>query len=162
ASARVSGRPNDPDSLSRKQVTAMLSNFTETLKRRYGTTDEHRLDIPRRLVVPVRFHVITDGRNGRLTPAAIEQQIRSLNTAYGGGAGGADTGVSFRLVASDVVANAQWFARPHDYQVPMLGALDRGGPGTLNLYTAEVGSEVLGFSSFPQWYRVRPGTDGVV
>ena len=44
----------------------------------------------------------------------------------------------------------------------MLGTLARGGPGTLNLFTASVGSEVLGFSSFPQFYRLRPAIDGVV
>jgi Pregnancy-associated plasma protein-A len=159
--ATAQRRPNDPDSLSALQVRAMLADFTTTLRRRYGVADERRLP-DERVVVPVRFHVITDGRSGLLTRTVIDEQLRSLNAAYGGRTGGADTGVSFRLVSSDVETNAQWFERPHDYQASMLGALDRGGPGTLNLFTAAVGSEVLGFSSFPQWLRARPGTDGVV
>jgi Pregnancy-associated plasma protein-A len=154
-------RPNDPDTLSASQVRAMLTDFTTTLRRRYGVADERRLTVER-IVVPVRFHVITDGRAGLLSRADVDAQVSSLNAAYGGSTGGADTGVSFRLVSSDVMTNAQWFDRPHDYQAAMLGALARGGPGTLNLFTAAVGSEVLGFSSFPQWLRTRPATDGVV
>jgi hypothetical protein len=144
----------------------MLRDFTQTLRRRYGVDSERQLESSRRLagpiVIPVRFHVITDGRSGRLSRPVIDAQLRSLNAAYGGTTGGADTGVSFRLVSAGVVTNAEWFARPHDDQEQMLGALSRGGPGTLNLYTAAVGSDVLGFSSFPQTYRAHPGMDGVV
>jgi hypothetical protein len=162
----ATGRPGDPDSLSPARVRAMLGDFTATLRRAYGVSGERQLEASRRLagrlVVPVRFHVVTDGRSGRLSPSVVTQQIAALNSAYGGRLGGADTGVSFRLVSTDVVTNATWFARPHESQTQMLGALSRGGPGTLNLYTASVGSDVLGFSSFPQWYRLRPATDGVV
>ncbi|MGH3381598.1 MAG: zinc metalloprotease [Actinoallomurus sp.] len=167
ASVPGSGRPRDPDGLSPSRVRSMLRDFTDTLRRRYAVSDERQLESSRRLagrlVVPVRFHVITDGLgHGRLTPAVVAAQLRSLNAAYGGTTGGADTGVSFSLVSTDVVRNAQWFTRPHDYQAQMLGGLSGGGPGTLNLFTASVGSEVLGFSSFPQWYHLRPTTDGVV
>lgn len=160
------GRPSDPDALTAPQVRAMLRDFADTLRRRYGVADERALQaglrIAGRLVVPVRFHIITDGRNGQLTRFAVDQQVRALNAAYGGSTGGADTGVSFRLGTVDVVQNAQWFEQPHDFQPQMVGTLARGGPGTLNLFTAAVGSEVLGFSSFPQWYRARPTMDGVV
>jgi hypothetical protein len=160
------GRPRDSGGLSPGRVRAMLRDFTTTLRRRYGVADERRLDASRRLagrvVVPVRFHVVTDGRSGRLTPVTVEQQVRALNAAYGGATGGADTGVSFRLVSTEVVRQAGWFEHPHESQTAMLGTLSRGAPGTLNLYTAAVGSDVLGFSSFPQWYRQHPGLDGVV
>jgi hypothetical protein len=159
-------RPRDPDGLSAPQVGAMLRDFTRTLRRRYGVDSERRLESARRLagriVISVRFHVVTDGRDGRLTRPVIDAQVRSLNAAYGGATGGADTGLSFRLVSADVVTNPEWFVRPHDDQQQMLGTLSRGGPGTLNLYTAAVGSQVLGFSSFPQMYRARPALDGVV
>ena len=160
------GRPRDPDELSAPRVAAMLRDFTQTLRRRYSVGSERELEASRRragrIVIPVRFHVITDGRNGRLTRPVIDAQIRSLNAAYGGATGGADTGVSFRLVSAGVVTNPRWFARPHEEEARMLGALSRGGPGTLNLYTAAVGSAVLGFSSFPEAYRLRPRQDGVV
>jgi hypothetical protein len=116
---------------------------------------------PPRIVVPVRFHVITSGRAGAVSRQSIDRQIQSLNDAYGGRTGGADTGASFRLVGADVTDNPQWFARPHD-QRSGLATLDRGGPGTLNLYTAAVGYEMLGFSTFPQWYRGGHHLDGVV
>lgn len=167
AAASPYGRPHDPDALSPPRVRAMLADFAQTLRRRYGVTGERQLEASRRLagrvIVPVRFHVITDDLgHGRLTRAAVEAQLRGLNAAYGGITGGADTGVSFRLAATDVVRDTQWFDHPHENQAQLLGALARGGPGTLNLFTAAVGSEVLGFSSFPQWYRLRPALDGVV
>ena len=166
ARASTHGRPHDPGDLTAAQVTAMLRDFTATLRRRYGVTSERRLESSRRLaarlVIPVRFHAITDGRNGMLTRSVVDAQLHNLNAAYGGTTGGADTGVSFRLDSADLVRNAAWFERPHDEQRQMLGTLDRGGPGTLNLYTAAVGTDVLGFSSFPQWYRLRPALDGVV
>lgn len=165
-SASRSGRAPDPDAFSPDTVRAMLRDFSDTLRRRYGVPDERALEATRRLsgrfVVPVRFHVISDGHVGQLTRSVIDAQVRALNAAYGGASGGADTGMSFRLGTTDVTDNAHWFERPHDYQAQMESALSRGGPGTLNLYTAAVGSEVLGFSSFPQWYRLRPGIDGVV
>jgi hypothetical protein len=44
----------------------------------------------------------------------------------------------------------------------MKKALRKGGRRTLNLYTAAVGSDMLGFAAFPQWYGGNPVADGVV
>ncbi|MCO6008778.1 zinc metalloprotease [Actinoallomurus purpureus] len=179
-SAARSTRPADGDALTPEQARAMLRDFTDALRARYGVADERALAaahrVPARVVIPLRFHVLTDGRYGRLSRSAVDQQVAVLNASYGGrlaGAGGAarsaskssagaDTGVSFRLDGVDVTTNAQWFERPHDHRVPIESALARGGFGTLNLYTAAVGSEMLGFSTFPQWARDRPGLGGVV
>ncbi|GAB3963697.1 zinc metalloprotease [Actinoallomurus acanthiterrae] len=170
-------RPTDGDTLTPDQIGAMLHDFAARLHARYGTTDERALAaahrIPPRIVVPLWFHVLTDGQNGRLSRAAVEQQVAVLNAAYGGRPAGAarstarrvqaaDTGVSFRLDGADETTNVQWFQRPHDYRIPIEAALARGGPGTLNLYTAAVGFDMLGFSTFPQWARGRPGLGGVV
>ncbi len=160
-SSAAAARPPDSGALSVSQVRRMLADLAATLRRRYGVADE-RLLPAERLVVPVRFHVVTDGRTGLVGRAGVEAQIAALNAAYEGRTGGADTGVSFRLVSTDVTVEPRWFARPHALQTPMLAALVRGGPGTLNLVTAAVGSAVLGFSAFPQWYRSRPGHDAVV
>jgi hypothetical protein len=166
AHASEPGRPPDSDVLTPQRVRGMLRDFSGVLWRRYGTADERALQtgrrLPSRLVVPVHFHVISAGRVGRLARATVDQQVQTLNAAYGGNTGGADTGVSFRLTRVDYADDAQWFQRPHDFQQQMIGSLATGGPGTLNLFTAGVGSEVLGFSSFPQWYRLRPSVDGVV
>ncbi len=160
------GRPPDADTLTPQRARLMLRDFSGALRRRFGTPDERELEAGRRLasrlVVPVRFHVISAGRVGRLSRVAVDAQVRALNAAYGGTTGGADTGVSFRLIRVDSVDDARWFKRPHDFQQQMIGSLATGGPGTLNLFTAGVGSDVLGFSTFPQWYRLRPSIDGVV
>jgi hypothetical protein len=166
ASAAEPGRPPDTEDVTPGRVRALLRDLSDVLRRRYAITSERELAAsPRfasRIVIPVRFHTITAGAEGRLPRAAIDRQIQTLNAAYGGGTGGANTGVSFRLVGVDTTDNPAWFRRPHEEQQQMVGALTTGGPGTLNLFTAGVGSDVLGFSSFPQLYRQRPALDGVV
>ncbi|GLW63585.1 hypothetical protein Arub01_18290 [Actinomadura rubrobrunea] len=165
---RRSGGPpvHDRADLSRSQVQAMLDDLRRTLRAEYGTDDERMLEArwrrARRIVVPVRFHVLTDGRHGRLSKAKAKRQIATLNAAYGGKWGGADTGLRFRLASYRVTVQPAWFLRPHVYERAIKKRLRKGGPGTLNLFTAAVGVDVLGFSTFPQWYRQDPRNDGVV
>ncbi|WP_460369356.1 zinc metalloprotease, partial [Actinocorallia lasiicapitis] len=118
--------------------------------------------VPANVQVPVLFHVLTAGRIGALDDAAVARQMNALNAAYSGANGGADTGVRFVLRAVDRVDNSAWFNDPGDYEPVFKERLHRGGPDVLNLYTAAVGQDVLGFSTFPQWLRGRPLMDGVV
>lgn len=155
----------DRETLSHGEVTGLLADLRRALVARFGDSDEVRLQ--RRLsgpiVVPVRFHVIdSTGGLGRVPPAVILDQIATLNAAYGGMTGGADTGVSFRLVSTDYTDNDAWFSRPQQFERALKTALHGGNAGTLNLYTAAAGSDVLGFSTFPQWYRTQPTLDGVL
>ncbi|SEF90490.1 Pregnancy-associated plasma protein-A [Thermomonospora echinospora] len=150
-----------------EQVTEMLTALRQGLIRRYGTADEAAIERAARLTgrinVPVSFHVLTDGRRGRMSREAVRRQIAVLNAAYSGrGRGSADTGVRFRLVSYDVTVNAAWFRRPHRYERPMKSALRRGGAETLNLYSAGVGARIIGLSTYPHNYRARPIEDGVV
>jgi len=144
----------------------MFADLRRTLLDRFGTSDERRLDSARRkakrLVVPVRFHVIHSGSSGRLSKKDVQRQISTLNAAYGGGKGGVDTWVRFRLTGVDSTNNARWFHEPERNERAMKKRLRKGGRGTLNVFTASVGSDVLGFSTFPQWYRRAPRMDGVV
>lgn len=159
----------------------MLADLRRTLAgrygSRYGTGDERAFDARRhagppggrqdrrlagRVTVPVSAHVIAAGPRGRLSRHDLEQQIATLNDAYGGRRGGADTGVVFRLATFEVTSNGRWFDAPQRHERAIKAALRRGGPGRLNLYTAAVGADVLGFSTFPQWYRKRPWNDGVM
>ncbi|GLZ13133.1 hypothetical protein Acsp04_33680 [Actinomadura sp. NBRC 104425] len=164
------GGPGDPPVRDRAdlppaQVRAMLDDYRRTLRARFGTDDERLLEARwrrRRVVIPVRFHVVTDGRSGRLSRATAKQQVATLNAAYGGRWGGADTGIRFRLQSYDVTVHPGWFAHPHAHERDMKHRLRGGGPGTLNLFTAAVGTDVLGFSTFPQWYRGEPDNDGVI
>ncbi|CND55709.1 zinc-dependent metalloproteinase lipoprotein%2C BF0631 family [Mycobacterium tuberculosis] len=159
-------RPRDRAGLGRDQVIGMLGDLRRTLLDRFGTSDEERLDasrrMARRLVVPVRFHVVHSGRSGRLSKKAVQRQISTLNAAYGGKKGGVDTRVRFRLAGLDRTNSAAWFHAPERYERPMKKRLRKGGRGTLNVYTAAVGSDVLGFSTFPQRYAEDPRMDGVV
>ncbi|MEV0661101.1 zinc metalloprotease [Actinomadura luteofluorescens] len=178
-------RARDRADLGHDQATAMLADLRRTLLDRFGTSDEARLDDallgslrtgpPRTserpgserraagaLVVPVRFHVVHSGSSGRLSTAAVQRQIGTLNAAYGGRLGGSDTHVRFRLDSLDRTDNPSWFHNPQRNEGPMKRRLRKGGRGTLNLYTAAVGSDVLGFSTFPQWYRRDPRLDGVI
>lgn len=159
-------RPHDRADLGHDGAVALLADLRRTLLDRFGTSDESRLDSARRiagrLVVPVRFHVVHSGRHGRLSKRAVRRQISTLNAAYGGRKGGADTRVRFRLSGYDRTDKAAWFHHPQRHERSMKRRLRKGGRGTLNVYTAAVGTEVLGFSTFPQWYRRDPRMDGVV
>jgi hypothetical protein len=154
----------DGDVLSRSQVASLLGGLRRRLLARFGVPDERLLGdrLPGAIEVPVRFHVIASGVLGRLSRAEVDGQIAALNAAYSGGTGGADTGISFRLISVEVTDNAYWFADPRRYERPLKTALRRGGAGTLNLYSAAVGSVLLGLSTFPQWYGLRPVLDGVM
>ncbi|URM99150.1 zinc metalloprotease [Actinomadura madurae] len=190
-SAARAARPHDRADLGHDGAVALLADLRRTLLDRFGTSDIARLDgtrldasrldpsrldpsrldpsrldgarrIARRLVVPVRFHVVHSGRYGRLSKKALRRQIATLNAAYSGRKGGADTRVRFRLSGYDRTNKPSWFYHPQHYEHAMKRRLRKGGRGTLNVYTASVGAEVLGFSTFPQWYRRDPRMDGVV
>ncbi|MEO3786440.1 zinc metalloprotease [Actinocorallia sp. B10E7] len=118
---------------------------------------------PAAFTVPVAFHVITDA-SGRGHPGLdrINRQIATLNDAYGGRKGGSDTGVRFRLLSIDTLGNDTWFKRPHKHERDYKILLRKGGPETLNLYSAAVGTEVLGHSTFPEAHKGAPILDGVI
>lgn len=118
---------------------------------------------PASFTVPVAFHVLTDASGGgHPGEERIRLQIAALNDAYGGRKGGVDTGVRFRLVSIDTRADDAWFTRPHQHERDYKPLLRKGGPETLNLYSAAVGTEVLGHSTFPEAYERSPATDGVI
>lgn len=116
-----------------------------------------------RVTVRVSFHVIAseDGA-GAVDAVTIARQITALNRAYGGKRGGADTGFRFRLTGVDVTRNDRWFRDPEQYQAQFKRKLRDGGPETLNLYTANLGGDLLGWATLPQQYRKSPKLDGVV
>jgi len=116
---------------------------------------------PARITVPTWVHVLTDGAS-RAADEAVRAQIDTLNAAYGGRLGGADTGVSFRLDGITVRRRSEWFNAPIAHERAMKAALRRGGADTLNLYVAELGDLVLGFAAYPYWQQDAPALDGVV
>ncbi len=108
--------------------------------------------------VPVYFHIISDGTNGKLTGSQVSQQISVLNGAYSG------SGLSFYLAASETTVNSSWYnvSQGSSAETAMKTALRRGGKNALNIYSANLGGGLLGWATFPSSYNSKPAMDGVV
>lgn len=145
--------------------------MSEDLGRRLaaqGSTQETARAAPRRdpaaverITVPVWVHVIKDHLLG-LPDDAVSRQIAVLNAAYSGRYGGADTDVRFELKGFTHTDNRAWFRDPLGHEAPMKEKLRVGGPETLNLFVAQLGRLVLGYATYPYWYKDDPRLDGVV
>nr|WP_239647122.1 zinc metalloprotease [Nocardiopsis salina] len=117
--------------------------------------------------IPVVVHVISaeDGE-GDVSQERVEQQIQVLNDAFEGsfasGDEATDTGFRFELADTTRHTNDEWFQDFSSDRDSIRAELHQGGPETLNVYTADLGSGVLGFSTFPQDIEADPEQDGVV
>ncbi|MEV7006007.1 zinc metalloprotease [Streptosporangium sp. NPDC051022] len=153
ARAATPGRGAEPYAPGPAQIAEMLADLRlrqSRLRRGPLTT----------ITVPTWVHVITEGVLGAQDSAA-RAQIAALNAAYGGRYGGADTGVRFHLEGITRTENTAWFRNPLGYERSMK-QMRRGGAETLNLYVAQLGELVLGYSTYPYWYGGEPQLDGVV
>jgi Pregnancy-associated plasma protein-A len=118
--------------------------------------------------VPVYFHVIHDGRTGNVSDRTIHEQMVVLDQAFSGFYGGVDTGFDFTLAGIDRTDNAAWFdAEPgSSEEFAMKGALKRGGPTALNIYSTSGAQDFfLGWAYFPKinvWEKRFQVLDGVV
>ncbi|MFC6884327.1 MULTISPECIES: zinc metalloprotease [Actinomadura] len=112
--------------------------------------------------IPVYFHVLHDGARGNVSNALIDRQITVLNDTYGGRKGGADTGFSFELKKVTRSDDAAWYSDPERHEAAFKPKLRQGGAGALNLYSADLGKDLLGWSTFPWKYKGDPKKDGVV
>ncbi|MBR8744149.1 zinc metalloprotease [Nocardiopsis sp. MG754419] len=116
--------------------------------------------------VPVVVHVISasDG-SGQVSDERVDDQVDVLNRAYRGdyaqGSEGTDTGFRFELSEVTRTENDTWFRRFGEQRDTIRARLHQGGPETLNIYTADLGSGLLGFSTFPQDQADAPEQDGV-
>ncbi len=91
-----------------------------------------------------------------VAPAEISNQIKVLNSAYAG------SGFSFTLAGSDTTNNASWYNGlvQGTQERAMKAALRKGDMGDLNIYTANLGNDLLGWATFPT--SSFSTTDGVV
>ena len=100
--------------------------------------------------VPVYVHVVTpDGVTGNLPDRIIRDQIRVLNSTFGGFEGGFATGFDFTLAGITRTVNAAWFnAGPGNDERAMKRALHQGGDNALNMYLTTAGP-YLGWAYLP-------------
>lgn len=111
--------------------------------------------------INVYVHVIKAGTgiaNGDVTSTMIQDQINVLNAAY------ASAGFQFTIAGIDRTTNASWYTMTQGSTTERSAktTLHRGGAADLNLYTANPGSGVLGWATFPADYKRTPSQDGVV
>ncbi|MGW3184163.1 zinc metalloprotease [Kitasatospora sp. NPDC001119] len=156
-------RPDrDPNAVSPRQARAMQADLAQRL----AELGVGRVRSAAPTTIPVYFHVIHDGDEGRLDAAAVAGQIDHLNESYGGqGEGNVPSPFHFELVGTDWSDNASWYTGMtpgSSAEQAMKTALRKGDQGTLNLYTARLGDSLLGWSTFPNAYRTHPTDDGVV
>jgi hypothetical protein len=126
---------------------------------------ETQVAAPQPVTVPVVFHVIrrsTTVAGGNVPRAWITNQIAVLNASYSGGTGGADTGFQFSLQSITRTTNSGWFKLTSGKEKKMKAALKVGGPDTLNMYSADLGNSLLGWSYFAQDAAKDGVLDGVV
>ena len=118
------------------------------------------------VVVPVWFHVIRKDltiANGNLPKWQIVKQIEVLNDSYSGATGGAETGFRFELAGITRSTAPQWFhLTGYGQDLRMKEALKVGGPETLNIYSAKLGANLLGYAYLAQDVDEIGALDGVV
>ncbi len=119
------------------------------------------------VTIPVAFHVIREGptlAEGNVPRSMIAAQIRVLNESFRGQTGGVATAFEFELASVDRTTNPDWYTMGYSSREERVAkaALRVGGPETLNIYSAFLGGNLLGWATFPSAYAQHPDWDGVV
>lgn len=110
-------------------------------------------------VIPVYFHMITTNSGaGAGTQQQLTDQIAVLNAAYSG------SGFQFSLAGSAIVKNTTWYngCAKGSIERAMKKALARDPLHTFNVYTCGLGSGLLGYATFPNYYAENSFMHGVV
>jgi hypothetical protein len=114
--------------------------FLETLARRGESPPKSPVNIP------VAFHVVHDGKNGKVTGAQIDALVHNLNWAF------RDTPFSFYLRLVDSVKNRAWFhgcAPGGANERKMKQRRARSPRRWLNIYSCRPGGTVVGYAYYP-------------
>ncbi|TFK19391.1 metalloprotease [Coprinopsis marcescibilis] len=117
-------------------------------------------------VINVHFHSIHSGpalTQGYVPDSQIVDQISVLNHDF------RNTGLSFVLVNTTRILNADWFLRAAPWtlqQNDMKTTLRAGGAAELNIYSVGFasgsGAGLLGYATFPSDYATSSWDDGIV
>jgi hypothetical protein len=111
--------------------------------------------------VNVYFHVINKGlsaADGNLSDQQVQAQLSVLNAAFQGAR------FTFQLAAVTRTTNSTWYnlAQGSTAERQMKTALRRGTARDLNIYSANLQNNLLGWATFPSSYGSNPINDGVV
>lgn len=106
-------------------------------------------------VIRIALHVIHSGGSGLLAAREINEQVDVLNASF--------LNVQFVLDSVDYSDNPQWFAGMGNASVERdcKAALQRDPTKFMNVYTSNLGSDLLGFATFPWDLAGQPVLDGV-
>jgi hypothetical protein len=118
----------------------------------------NRINFRGKTVIPIRFHIIHEGQQGYLPDRQIKAQVTLLNRTY------APANIQFKIASVNLHENSAWFRHEPgtDGEVEMKTELGKDTARSLNIYTAEPGAGLLGYATFPWWYKDMPQLDGVV
>jgi hypothetical protein len=118
------------------------------------------------VTVQTWIHVIRRDltKNGGNVPAKwIRDQMSVLNRSFSGATSGTNTGFQFELAGVTRTTNAKWFDLwSVGEDRAMKSALKVGGVETLNIYTANLGHNLLGYAYLAQDAAQVGALDGVV
>lgn len=117
------------------------------------------------VTINVYVHVIRSAAGGGgVSATQISNQIKVLNDAYAGITGGAPTPFKFVLAGTDTTNNDAWYTcvPGSAAEKAMKTALHQGTAKDLNLYSNNMGQNLLGWATFPSDYSHAPAMDGVV
>lgn len=164
SAARVRhGKGSDHNELTPTEAAVMEATAAKAMSAQSATERRKALG-NKPIKIPVYFHVIHDGDTGNLSKATVRKQVKVLTQTFNGKRGGFDTNISFDLKKIIRTDNAKWYRQAIEEPVEreMKEALRRGGPNALNIYSADLGSSLLGWATFPMEYESDPKMDGVV
>lgn len=115
-------------------------------------------------VVEVYWHIIVNsaGTTGGVSNTQVRQSVARLNKAF------SKLGLVFALESITRSKNNAWFSAEYNSaaELSFKTSLRVGGADALNIYSNipmdDDGNQLLGYATFPSWYRDEPVLDGVV
>ncbi|KAJ3021223.1 UNVERIFIED_CONTAM: hypothetical protein HDU68_009733 [Siphonaria sp. JEL0065] len=157
AATLVSGRICGTQQLSQAQLVQAEQHFQNYVSDSFSQS-AFAAQAP--IVIPTYFHIISNGygyANGEVPDSFIKEQINVLNADYTGK-------VQFYLAGVTRKNNTAWWSAVTGSAVfgEMARALRVGGAETLNIYSNNPGSGLLGVATLPSSYSSDPKGDSVL